>query len=364
MHNKKVLIIALLSIVVLISGCKLEQESPPEKVMQQQGQIEQPSQEQKTQAQQPVQQIQQQSWQHDGIAIIGQYADAEVVDIGNGIYRMYYSIEPEVPGNRLEVFSAKSTDGTNWKKEEGIRKEFATFPDIAKLPDGRFRMYFQNAGVIKSATSHDGLIWIDDPGIRIDKIELGFKLEDVGAQGTIRLEDGTYIMAYRGTVNEPYRTAEKIPNKDTHIYFWATSKDGLAFEKKGLAIDSRNDVLLGAADGAEWVRWDHATGKIELRVYFWSYAGIYHVTYQDGTFSEPVFDFTNNQDKMAKFPPNPPADPTLAKINGKWFMYYGQHTKGIYYATFGQQQQLSQTMQSGEKLSIPDRKSTRLNSSH
>ena len=293
------------------------------------------------------------TWKLGEVAIAGTYADAEIVELGNDNYRMYYSIEPEVPGNKLEVFSATSTDGINWNKEEGIRKEFATFPDIVKLPDGRFRMYFQNAGVIKSATSHDGLIWIDDPGIRIDKIELGFKLEDVGAQGTILLEDGTYIMAYRGTVNEPYRTAEKIPNKDTHIYFWATSKDGLAFEKKGLAIDSRNDVLLGAADGAEWVRWDHATGKIELRVYFWSYAGIYHVTYQDGTFSEPVFDFTNNQDKMAKFPPNPPADPTLAKINGKWFMYYGQHTKGIYYATFGQQQQeIFQSMQSSEKLSI------------
>ena len=71
----------------------------------------------------------------------------------------------------------------------------------------------------------------------------------------------------------------------------------------------------------------------ELRVYFWSYAGVYHVIYQDDTYSKPVFDFTNNQDRMAKFSPNPPADPTLIEINGKWFMYYGQHTKGIYYAT-------------------------------
>ena len=74
----------------------------------------------------------------------------------------------------------------------------------------------------------------------------------------------------------------------------------------------------------------------ELRVYFCSYAGVYHIIYKDSTFSEQVFDFTNNQDGMVKFSPDPPADPTLAKINGKWFMYYGQHTKGIYYAALKQ----------------------------
>ena len=268
---------------------------------------------------------------YGGPAIEGNYADSDFVDLGNGKYRMYYAIEPEVPGNNLEVYSAVSSDGINWEKESGIRKTFATFPDIVKLPDGRWRMYFQNAGVIKSAISTDGLNWTDEPGVRIDKNEPGFNLENVGAQGTIRLDDDNYIMLYRGTINEPYKTSEKLPNKDTHVYFWATSKDGLTFEKKGLAIDSRNETLLGAADGAEWVKWD-SSGQVELRVYFWSYAGVFYMIYKDGSFSQPVFDFTNNKNPMTKFPPNPPADPTLAKINGTWFMYYGQHTKGIYYA--------------------------------
>ncbi|MBS3152493.1 hypothetical protein J4230_03735 [Candidatus Woesearchaeota archaeon] len=351
MQNRKLLILFLLFILIVIGGCTSKQESSPEKPVQQRETVQQPEAEDIMQRKQPMQS--QQSWQPKGIAIEGTYADAEIVELEDGAYRIYYSIEPEVPGNKLEIFSSISADGINWKNEEGIIKEFATFPDIVKLPDGRFRMYFQNAGVIKSATSHDGLNWVDDPGVRIDKHESGFKLEDVGAQSTVQLDDGTYIMVYRGTISEPYQIAEKISNKDTHVYFWATSKDGLIFEKKGLAIDSRNDVLLGAADGAEWVKWDQIAGQAELRVYFWSYAGVYHVVYQDGIFSEPVFDFTNNQDKMAKFSPNPPGDPTLTKINGKWFMYYGQHTKGIYYATLEQQQELSQTMQSGEKLSIP-----------
>ena len=105
---------------------------------------------------------------------------------------------------------------------------------------------------------------------------------------------------------------------------------GLNFIKKGLALDSRNDTLNGLADGGELVNWTDS----QLRLYFWSYKGIYHLTYSDGKFStEPVFDFTNNTDTKVKFAPNPPGDPTLIKINKTWHLYYGQHTKGIYYAT-------------------------------
>src|SRR3972149_8688477 len=100
---------------------------------------------------------------------------------------MYYSVEPEVPGNNLEIYSSVSTDGINWTQEEGIRKTMATFPDVVKLPDGTWRMYFQNAGVIKSAVSSNGLSWTDEPGVRISKNESGYDLENVGAQGTIRL---------------------------------------------------------------------------------------------------------------------------------------------------------------------------------
>ena len=39
-----------------------------------------------------------------------------------------------------------------------------------------------------------------------------------------------------------------------------------------------------------------------------------------------------DEDPMHRFPSSPPGDPTLGKVGGQWFMYYGQHTKGIYYA--------------------------------
>ncbi|MEK9156469.1 MAG: hypothetical protein AAB360_04240 [Patescibacteria group bacterium] len=88
--------------------------------------------------------------------------------------------------------------------------------------------------------------------------------------------------------------------------------------------------MYGLADGAEWVRWEDGS----LQVYFWSYAGIYHTIYDNGTFTTPTFDYTNNQDSRVKFAPDPPSDPTLIKIKDTWFMYYGQHEKGVYYTTF------------------------------
>ncbi|HLC44101.1 MAG TPA: hypothetical protein VJK08_03185 [Patescibacteria group bacterium] len=272
-------------------------------------------------------------WQDGQVAVAGNFADADVVDLGAGQFRMYYSVEPEVPNNKLEVYSAVSTDGKSWTKEAGTRKTFATFPDVIKLPNGTWRMYFQNAGVIKSATSADGLSWTDEPGTRVDKTESGFNLENVGAQSTTILADGTYLMAYRGMINKPYETTEKLPNQNTQLFFYATSTDGLSFTKKGISVDSRNSTLLGLTDGAEWVNWQVGGSQAELRLYFWSYKGVYSAAYTSGAFSEPVFQFTKNTDALARFPENPPGDPTLAKINDTWFMFYGQHTKGIYYAT-------------------------------
>ena len=270
------------------------------------------------------------AWKEGGVAVSGEFADADVVGLGNGKYRLYYAVEPEVTGNKLEIYSATSSDGIKWLEEPGTRKTMATFPDVVKLSDGRYRMYFQNAGVIKSATSSDGLTFADEPGTRIDKNETGFDMESVGAQTTLKLADGTFVMAYRGTINKPYQGKDKVPNQNTQLYFYATSADGLTFTKKGLALDSRNDTLNGLTDGGDWVKWSDN----DLRLYFWTYTGVYHVAYQNGAFSKtPVFDFMNQDTSTNKFPQNPPGDPTITKIGSKWFMYYGQHTLGIYYAT-------------------------------
>ena len=125
-------------------------------------------------------------WTYGGLAIGGNYADSDFVELGNGKYRMYYAVEPEVPGNKLEVYSATSSDGIAWTPENGVRRTFTVFPDVIKLSDGTWRMYFQNAGVIKSATSSDGLSWKDDSGTRMDeKNNEGLTFENVAGPTTI-----------------------------------------------------------------------------------------------------------------------------------------------------------------------------------
>jgi hypothetical protein len=216
----------------------------------------------------------------------------------------------------------------DWKKEDGVRREFSVFPDVVKLPDGRYRMYFQNQGVIKSAISSDGLSFTDEAGVRIDGTNnAGLSLENVAAPTTMKIGD-EYVMVYRGTIDQRY--SAEVPNNKIQLFLWAASKDGMAFEKKGIALDSRNPVFQGLLDGPELVKWDNGS----IRLYFWSYKGIFHTSFKDGSFSqENGFDYTTASNSGMQFPPYPPCDPTLAKINNKWFLYYGIHTKGINYAT-------------------------------
>lgn len=324
-------IIFIIIITVLISGCSkepqyLEKGIPPTETSPAEipGTVEDvkegPIKEPEPAGQAP-------NWKNEGIAIPGKYADAEIVELGNGKYRMYYSTEPEAQGFKGQVYSVISSDGINWKKEDGERMEWATFPSAIKLPDGKYRMYFQNQGNIKSATSSDGLSWNEEPGTRMDAANNeGLNLENVAAPTVMKTGD-EYTMVYRGTINERYPA--KVPNDNTQLFLWATSKDGLNFEKRGIALDSRNEEFQGLLDGPEFVRWDDGS----IRLYFWSYRGVYHATFANGKFSEAEFDFTTAVDLNNRFPENPPGDPTLIKINNKWLMYYGQHGKGIFYAT-------------------------------
>ena len=269
-------------------------------------------------------------WKNGGAVISGKYADAEVVDAGDGAYRMYYSAEPEVAGFEGQMYSATSRDGIAWVPEGKMLKTWAVTPSVSKLQDGRYRLYFGNQGVIKSALSNDGLSWTDEDGVRADTANSeGLALESV-VSPTVLHDGSEYILVYRGTVNQRY--SPEVPNSNTQLFFWAVSKDGVTFEKKGIALDSRNAAFNGLVDGPELVKWDDGS----IRLYFWSYKGAYHTTFGNGTFSQDaVLDYTTNLNPMAPFSENPPSDPALAKINNTWFMYYGQHTKGIYYAILG-----------------------------
>lgn len=269
------------------------------------------------------------TWQVGDVAVAGNYADADVVALGDGQYRLYYSLEPEVAGFNGQVYSALSSDGEKWTKEEGTRIEPATFPSALKLADGKYRMYYQNASAIKSAISSDGLAWSEESGTRIDTLNsVNLVLTNVGAPTVAKIGD-KYVMVYFGAINEKYTASGMVPNNETHPLLWATSQDGLTFEKMGIALDSRNSVFKGWMDGPEFVAWDDG----EIRLYLWGYKGIYYSVLADDKFSEPQLTFSiASGSGNSDFPENPPGDPTLAKIKDKWYMYYGQHQKGIYRA--------------------------------
>lgn len=268
------------------------------------------------------------TWTKGATAVKGQYADADTVMLAANSYRMYYAIQPEVVGNKFEVYSSTSTDGITWTADAGIRKTGATFPEVVKLADGTFRMYFQSAAVIKSAKSTDGLTFTDEAGTRIDKTnDLGLTFDNVAAPTVYLQDDGTYMMVYRGTINTPY-VGETVPNKDTQILMWATSTDGLTWTKKGLALDTRDTTLYGLGDGPELFKSDDG-----LTLSFWSYSGVYWSTVTaDGKFGTPKKVFALAEaTAMNKFPTPTPGDPTYAQFGDTWYMYYGQK-QGIDYA--------------------------------
>lgn len=92
------------------------------------------------------------TWKRETISgISAQSMDPDVIVLPDGTYRMFYTASPpgKYPGN-LHVYSATSSDGLTWTKEEGVRlapggtydKALCMDPDVIKLPDGTYRMYY------------------------------------------------------------------------------------------------------------------------------------------------------------------------------------------------------------------------------
>lgn len=267
-------------------------------------------------------------WNNGGNVISGYYADAFAVDLHNGMYRMYYA-GAQQNDPTLPIYSATSTDGIHWSQEGSLRKTLAAFPDVLKLPNGKWRMYFQNQQLIKSAISTDGLTWTDESGVRMDASNsLGLALSDVNDFSVIQMQDGSYLMVYGGKINQTY-PGPNVPNPQENVFLWATSTDGLNWHKQGMALDSRNSTYRGWVEGPDLVKWDDGS----IRLYCWSYDGIYYSTYQNGSFSQGNLTFTQQDSQGNMFTQIPVADPALLKINNTWYMYYGQFQIGINYAT-------------------------------
>lgn len=269
------------------------------------------------------------TWTRQGQAIDEKVADSDVVALSDGRFRMYYGVQPDVRGNQLEIFSAISSDAINWTKEEGFRTNHMAFPDLVALDDGTWRMYGANQDGIISLTSADGLNFTKESGLRMTKqlsaIE-DLNFVDLGAPTTLKMDDGTFMMVFRTGIKEYYPAF--LTSQGIQFLIYATSSDGLSWETKGIAVDSRNDKFLGCLDGPDL----HKQSDGAIKLYFWGLKGIYETTFTNGTFGDPELVFaTPNPDNEVQ-PPNQYSDPSVLQIGEELYMYYGQYQKGISYA--------------------------------
>ena len=152
-----------------------------------------------------------------------------IVRLPGGGFRLFYTaVGPARPYRACQgyILSAVSDDGLDFTLEEGIRvvpdpdvpsmSRRVLAPTVTRLPDGRWRMYFESRGtadrptVIASATSDDLLAWHVEDGVRLEGEG------DVGGPRFVRLPDG------RGRIYCFSRTARAVVS--------AVTSDGLRFD--------------------------------------------------------------------------------------------------------------------------------------
>lgn len=118
-----------------------------------------------------------------------------------------------------------------WAKEEGTRIDAGISPDIIRLPDASWRMYYVIDAGIVSAISQDGLKWSKEEEVRI-KPAKDIKYQAIlDSPAIIKLKDGGYRMMFEGS-NE---------SQKTFVIFSAVSKDGTGWTKeKGIRLEDTN----------------------------------------------------------------------------------------------------------------------------
>lgn len=275
-------------------------------------------------------------WQMEEVRIEGKYTDAEIVKLDDGRYRIYYTVEPEVPGNQKEMYSSISSDGLNWQQEAGVRMRNRSFPDVVRLPDERWRMYYQSFKIIPgrepevaimSSISTDGLSWTEEDGVRIRVGLQGTNdTQRVAAPTVVRLPDDTYFAVYRGRAGENrFGQRDPIDNalKPIDYLISAVSRDGLNWQAGALIVDSDNEELYAQVDGPELV-YDGSN----LKLYYSSFPGVYIKESKDNgkTWSAEQLILKSTGPEFA------PGDSTVIKQKGAWRIYFGLYTRGIFSA--------------------------------
>jgi len=130
-----------------------------------------------------------------------------VFELQSGGYRMLYEGSTRIDNSQTnrKLYSAVSSDGLTWTKEEGVRfydtgdgkpgEIFTSVPDVIRLPDGRLRMYYTRGASSATAVSSDeGLTWTKELNLGLGGIAVD---PDI-----VWLDDGTYKLFYTAFESE------------------------------------------------------------------------------------------------------------------------------------------------------------------
>ena len=125
-----------------------------------------------------------------GVAMGQPIADPTAIVLDDGRIRLYAFAQ------EIGIVSAVSDDGLVFVEESGVRiaGTEAGQPRVWRLPDGRWRMYVSKVKEIVSFTSDDGLDFIKDPGYRLTAQAAG--MPAISSPSIVEVEPGLWRMYY------------------------------------------------------------------------------------------------------------------------------------------------------------------------
>jgi hypothetical protein len=164
--------------------------------------------------------------------VAGPVADATAVRLPDGRVRLYAFVGPA----GVQSAISSDTSGTSFTADPGRRITWAPGGQAraVALGDGRIRLFYLDAGAIKSAVSEDGLTFADE-GVRISGADAGF---EPGALTVVRVAGG--YRGYFSNLEKPGVHAERIART-------ATSPDMLTWTVGPYVAGQGSSIAAGAS---------------------------------------------------------------------------------------------------------------------
>ncbi len=169
-------------------------------------------------------------WTDEGVRIAnGWYWNPEVVRLEDGTYRMYVEDHGADGSDAKGTVILASPDGLEWTYLAAAIRD--NHPTLVRLPDGRWRIYFQQQDPFTqtsgagSALSEDGINFLTEDGFRLSS-DPALEGAEIRHPCVVALPEGGYRMYYDTAVDNSF------------IRIWsAASDDGLTFTREGCNID-------------------------------------------------------------------------------------------------------------------------------